>query len=407
MFLLISLSILFQTISLHYVGDKKIENLLFSGSNQFKMIEECNENCVSITVNKKKVTLILKSQGESIKKKYDFSKETLSPAQYADLLRLKIILFRKEYKKKVERRFIYLLKYEIESKIKLELEEKIKKELEEKIKLELEEKIKLELKENIELELEKKIKLFKNELENKIFTNLSNKQKESLNTELKEIKKELKIKLENELKNNLKKILKSNITAELENAKKELKKELKKEIKKEIKQEIENEHLKKQYNNITLAGNINTNIKRDKLSIGTLLEYRQIDAQKIIAYTFTYLFGREGSDSKDKTSFILFQISMGRSFQIYKNINLEFLLGGFSTIVNLTDKDDKWYFGWETAGGVLGSLNTSITLTPKWGVTFKTDLFLFLVNYRNTDNDGLYGNKKMSESYSLGVFFKF
>jgi len=152
---LVSMMIIFQSISLHYSGDENTKKLLFSGTNQFIQVSNCKDNCVSIDVKDRKVTLTLKSQGESIKQKYDFSKNKVSEAQFADLLRLKIILFKKEYRKKIERRFIHLLKSEIETKIKYGIESKIKIELEEeiktKIKPQLEEKIKSDPKSSKEL----------------------------------------------------------------------------------------------------------------------------------------------------------------------------------------------------------------------------------------------------------------
>jgi hypothetical protein len=391
MFLFISISIFFQSISLHYLGDKNVEKLLFSSTNQLQKIEQCKDDCVSIEVNKRKVKLILKSQGESVEKNYDFSKNKVSEEQFADLLRLKIILFRKEYKEKIENRFINLIKYELETKIKSELEIKMKADLEEKINL----------------ELEKKVKSIQSELENKISLNLNDKQKENLKIELNKIKlklkEELKKELEEELQNKIEKNLKITLKTELDSKLSEAKKKLKKDIKLELK----NEQLKKQYSDFMVAGNINLGIKRDKVAGGLLLEYKDVSNKNIISYSLSYLMRTEGELSKATTNFILLQIAMGRKFNIYKNIEMELTLGGFSSIVNLLDSSDNWFFAWETTGGLLGSLNTSILITPKWGFTFKTDLFIFLVNYRNTDNDGLYGNKKMSISFSIGGFVRF
>ena len=95
-----------------------MEKLLFSGTNQLKKISQCKDNCVSIRVKGKKVRMILRSYGESLEKRYDFSRNKVSKAQFADLLRLKIILFRKEYKKKIEKKIEKKLKTKALIKLK-------------------------------------------------------------------------------------------------------------------------------------------------------------------------------------------------------------------------------------------------------------------------------------------------
>ena len=402
MFLLISITVFFQSISLHYIGDPAIKKFLFSGTNQFEKIEKCEDDCVSIKVDGKKIILILKSQGESVVKKYDFSKNQLSQAQFADLLRLKIILFKKEYRKRIERRFIYLLKAELESRIKEDLEEKIKKELEEKIKKELEEKLRLELeikiKKELEIKIEEelriKIKKIQTKLEEKI-QNLNNKQKSDI--KLKDIESKLKKEIGFSLEKELKLILNREIDLET--------RKIKKQLKKEIKEEMKNEYNKNIYNYLSFAGNINLGIKKEKIAGGALLEYKRINNQNIIASSLSFLI-REKSKNSVETNFILLKITIGKEFKIAKKISLEFTGGAFAGVVNLIDKNN-WYFGWETTGGVLGSINGIIMISPKWGIFFKNDLSLFLINYRNTNNDGLYGNKKISTSFSLGGFFSF
>ncbi len=404
MFLLISITVFLQSISLHYIGDPAIKKFLFSGTNQFEKIEKCKDDCVSIKVDGKKITLILKSQGESVVKKYDFSKNQLSQAQFADLLRLKIILFKKEYRKKIERRFIYLLKTELESRIKGDLEEKIKKELEEKIKKELEEKLKLELeikiKKELEIKIEEelkiKIKKIQTKLEEKIEQNLNNKQKSDI--KLKDIESKLKKEISFSLEKELKLILNREIDLET--------KQMKKQIKKEIKEEMKNEYNKNIYNYLSFAGNINLGIKKERIAGGALLEYKRINNQNIMTYSLSFLMREKSKNSNVETNFILLQIAIGREFRITKKISLEFTGGAFAGVVNLID-ENNWYFGWETTGGVLGSINGTIMISPKWGIFFKNNLSLFLINYRNTDNDGLYGNKKISTSFSLGGFFSF
>ncbi|MBN2694059.1 hypothetical protein JXR93_05310 [bacterium] len=381
------LSIFLNSIVIHYSGDENLKRFLFLGENQITDVKRCESiDCINVDVNKDNITLSSKFGEDSYIQNDKFNRENLSMIQKADILRIKIILFDTNLKKKyqeISKKTVDLSKQN--SNLPPKLSDNVKK---------------IGITPDVWIQLKQEIK---SELLFSILPEIAVDNSLTPQVSIEDIQSEIESKLIDKIDRYI-----DNITISQKNSEKELTK-FKDEIQIKIKNEIEKE-ISNKINSIVKQNSRNNN-KNYQLSFGIseffdykftnnyfglLTNIKILDKNRALLLTLNYFEDRWSDSNLEIISkSILLNTSFGLDFNIYKNISFELSTGIFISLINNNVETNTSIT--DIASGISLSYEFNYNLIDSIKIFFKNDIMLYIMGYDSKNTKILYNG----ETYTI------